>query len=219
MDTPPSPAPREPVNGWLHAGGAGLAIVAVSVLASAAAERGSVRHIAGVVVFGVSAFLMFTASALYHLTPRSRRAPIYRRLDHAMIYVFIAGTYTPVCLLALREGGTWLLVAVWALAAGGVLQAVAWPAAPRGLSTLLYLGLGWIGVLVAPALLEGAPTGLFGWLLVGGVLYTVGAVVYWRKWPRGRPGVFGFHELWHVFVLGASSAHFWAILRYLIPST
>lgn len=211
-------AVREPVNGWLHLGGALLALVGLVVLTVAAQARDSWRHTLGAVVFGCSALLMFGASALYHLAPRSRRSGVYRRLDHSMIYVFIAGTYTPVCLIALwgTSLGEALLVAVWTLAIAGVAQKTFWMRAPRGLSTAIYLGLGWIGAVAAPALLRAAPTPLFGWLLAGGIVYTIGALFYWRRWPRGRPGIFGFHELWHVCVLAASATHYWAVLSYLV---
>jgi hemolysin III len=210
---------REPVNGRVHLGGAVLAALGLFVLVGVAAAGASWRHVVGLSVFGVTAVMMFAASALYHLSPNSVRNSAYRRLDHAMIYVFIAGTYTPVCLIALR--GTWqgvaLLCAVWALAAAGVVQKAVWFRAPRGLSTALYVALGWLGVIAFPALLRAAPRGLVTWLIGGGVLYTVGAVVYWRRWPRGTPGVFGFHELWHVFVLAGSASHYWAILSYVAP--
>jgi hemolysin III len=210
---------REPVNGWLHLSAAVLAAVGLVALAAAAEARASWRHTLGAVVFGSSALLMFGASALYHLAPRSRRSGVYRRLDHSMIYVFIAGTYTPVCLVALRATplGTVLLAIVWTIAVAGVTQKVFWMRAPRGVSTALYLGLGWIGAVAAPSLLRTAPAPLFGWLLAGGVVYTVGALFYWRRWPRGRPGVFGFHELWHVCVIGASAAHYWAVFAYILP--
>jgi hemolysin III len=162
---------------------------------------------------------MFTASALYHLSPRSRWSALYRRLDHVMIYVFIAGTYTPVCLIALRHTrlGVGLLVAVWALALAGVVEKLAWLRAPRWLSTALYLGLGWLGAMAAPALLRSSASAAFWWILAGGLIYTLGALVYLARWPRGRPGVFGFHELWHVCVLAASASHYWAVLAYIVP--
>jgi hemolysin III len=212
-------AAREPVNGWLSVGGALLALVGLVVLAVAASSRDSWRHTVGALVFGCSAMLMFGASALYHMTPRSKRSGALRRLDHSMIYVFIAGTYTPVCLIALWNTslGVALLVAVWTLALAGVTQKALWMRAPRGLSTAIYLGLGWIGVLAGPTVLRATPAPCVAWLLAGGVIYTLGAALYWRKWPRGRPGVFGFHELWHVCVLAASATHYWAVLGYLVP--
>jgi len=210
---------RQPVNGRVHLGGAVLAAVGLAVLGAVAVERGSLRHAMALGIFGVSSLLMYAASALYHLSPRSARAAAYQRLDHAMIYVFIAGTYTPICLIVLwgRVVGAALLLGVWGLAAAGVAHKALWFRTPRGLSTALYVGLGWLGVLAAPALLRAAPAALFGWLLAGGLLYTAGAVVYWARWPRGVPGVFGFHELWHVFVLAATASHYWAILSYVVP--
>jgi hemolysin III len=191
-------AAREPVNGWLHLGGAVLALAGLVVLGAQAAGRGTIRHLVGAGVFGLTA--------------------VYRRLDHAAIYAFIAGSYTPVCLIALHDTpyGVPLLAGIWALAALGIAQKFLWRDAPRGVSTALYLALGWLGMLVAPPLLRIAP-GFFAWMLAGGVLYTVGAVCYSAKWPRGRPGVFGFHELWHLFVLCASASHYWGVLAYLVP--
>jgi hemolysin III len=213
-------AEREPVNGWLHLVGSVLATIGLVALVVAAGERGSLRHAVALGVFGASAVLMFTASALYHLRSRSSRAALLRRLDHAMIFVYIAGTYTPVCLLVLD--GSWasytLLGAVWAVAAVGVVRKLLASPGPRGLSTALYVAMGWMGVLAFPALRAAAPPGLLYGLVGGGVLYTVGAMVYLARWPRGRPGVFGFHELWHVFVIAASATHYWAIFRYAVPA-
>jgi hemolysin III len=207
------------VNGWLHLGGARLAAAGLVVLVVAARTHASWRHTLAAAVYGGSSLAMFASSALYHLAPGSARAGAYRRLDHSMIYVFIAGTYTPVCLIALwgTPLAAGLLAAVWAVALAGVVQKLVWMRAPRGLSTALYLGLGWLGALAAPTLLRTQPTPLFGWLLAGGIVYTVGAVFYWLRWPRGRPGVFGFHELWHVCVLLASAAHYRAVIAYLLP--
>ena len=208
------------MNGWLHLGGSVLAAIGLVLLLAAVGERGSLRHLVALGVFGASAVLMFAASALYHLCSRSSRAPLLQRLDHAMIFVYIAGTYTPVCLLVLE--GTWashsLLAAVWALAAVGVVRKLLASPGPRGLSTALYVTMGWIGVLAIPALRAAAPPGLLYGLVAGGLLYTVGAMVYLARWPRGRPGIFGFHEFWHVFVIAASATHYWAIFRYAVPA-
>ena len=210
---------REPVNGWLHLGGAVLAAVGLAVLAADAHARQSPRHLLGAVVFGTTAVLLFGASALYHLRPASPRARLYRRLDHAMIYLLIAGTYTPLCLVPLwpTRTGRALLAIVWVLALAGVLLEVLRRELPRRVSTALYLALGWLGVLATPALVGTVPRALLWWMLLGGLLYTLGAIVYWRRWPRGRPGVFGFHEIWHVFVIAASASHYWAVLRHVMP--
>ena len=217
----PEPPDREPVNGWLHVGGAVLAAVGLVVLAHTAAARGTVRHVVAACAFGVTAIAMFAASALYHLARRSPRGPLYKRLDHAMIYLFIAGSYTPVCLVALHGTvtGPALLVAVWTLALAGIVQKLRWPVAPRWASTALYLGLGWLGLVSLPALLRTGHGAVVAWLVAGGVLYTLGAVCYVRRWPRGWPGRYGFHELWHTFVLLASASHWWMVLAHVLPDT
>lgn len=207
---------RTPVNGWFHFGGALLALAGLVVLILEVRGRSSLRHVVGAVTFGASAVLMFSASALYHLRRTSSREGLYQRLDHAMIYVFIAGTYTPVCLVVLWQGvaGRALLAAVWTLAAVGVALDLRGRPLRRGPATALYLTLGWLALPVAPALR--VYPGLSAWLLLGGAFYTVGALLYWRQRPRGRLGIVGFHELWHLCVLAASASHFWAIRAYVL---
>jgi hemolysin III len=212
-------AHREPVNGWLHFVGAVLALAGLAVLVAEARGQRSFRHLLAAVSFGATSTLLFGASALYHLRPGSRRASLYRRLDHAMIYIFIAGTYTAVCLVPLWDtvAGRVLLALVWLLAVAGVVVEALPKRPPRGVATALYLGLGWVGVVAAPTFARESPPGLLRWLFIGGLFYTAGAIVYWRKWPRGRPGVFGFHELWHACVVLASASHYWAVLEFLRP--
>lgn len=211
--------PREPVNGWIHFGGAVLAGLGLAVLAVEAHQQASARHLVAAVIFGASAVLLFAASANYHLRPASGRARLYQRLDHSAIYVFIAGTYTPICVIALWHTlvGPLLLAAVWTLAAAGVLHAMLARRRRRGVATLIYLGLGWAGVVAVPTLLDVAPPALGGWIITGGVLYSAGAYLYWRRWPRRRWRSFSFHELWHASVLAASASHYWAILTYVMP--
>ncbi len=207
---------REPVNGITHLIGAILSAVGLVALMVAAVNSGSLKVAVAFAIFGTSLVLMYTASALYHSLPLSPRGlQIFRRVDHVMIYVLIAGTYTPICLVMLPGRlGTALLITVWSIAALGTIQKVAWIDAPQWLSTGLYLGMGWIAVLVVPGLLSSAPAGFIWWLVAGGLLYSVGAVVYGTKWPELKPGVFGSHELWHLFVMAGSFSHYWAILRY-----
>lgn len=205
------------MNGWFHFAGALLAVAGLILLVLDALGRGSLRHIIGAVAFGGSAVLMFAASALYHLRLTSARQRLYQRLDHAMIYVFIAGTYTPICLIVLwpSAAGRVLLAVVWAVAALGVLLDLRGRPLQRGTATALYLALGWAALPVAPAL--SAHPGLGAWLLLGGAFYTGGALLYWRQRPRGRLGIVGFHELWHLCVIAASASHFWAIRAYVLP--
>jgi hemolysin III len=207
---------REPVNGWFHLVGAVLAAAGLIYLAMQVRGSGSLRHLLGAAAFGVTACLMFSASALYHLRRGSPRARLYQRLDHAMIYLFIAGSYTPICLVALWHSVTArvLLAIVWVLATAGVLIDVRGRPLRRGAATALYLALGWAVLPLAPKL--SANRGLGAWILIGGIFYTVGAIFYWLQRPRRRIGIVGFHELWHLCVIAASASHFWAIRTYAL---
>lgn len=211
---------REPVNGLTHLVGAVLSAVGLAVLLVVAVENGSVRQIVAFSIFGASLVAMYCASAFYHSLKLSERGVAHlRRIDHMMIYILIAGTYTPICLLMLRGRlGMGLLIAVWSLAALGVLQTVAWMHAPQWLSTALYIGMGWIAVFVVRPLLSAAPPGFFLFLLAGGIIYTLGAIAHATEWPRATTGatprLFGSHEIWHLCVMGGSFAHYWAILMY-----
>src|SRR5918999_4695088 len=170
-------------------------------------------------VFGFSLIALYTASALYPLLPLSPASVArLRRADHITIFVLIAGTYTPFCLLAL-DGG-WrvgLLSLVWGLALCGILLKILWMEAPRWLSVALYLGIGWVAVIAAPALFRAVPAGGMVWVLGGALVYSAGALVYWLQRPNPIPGVLGFHELWHLFVMVGSACHFWAVLGYIAP--
>lgn len=210
---------REPVSGLTHLAGGLLAFVGLIVLLRTAASAGRVDQLVVFGIFGLSLVTLYAASALYHLLPLSPPGVArLRRVDHTMIFVLIAGTYTPICLLALdsgwREG---LLVLVWVLALGGAGLKLLWMGAPRWLSVALYLGMGWIAVIAAPAIFRAVPAGGVAWLLAGGLIYSVGALIYGLKRPNLIPGVFGFHELWHLFVVAGSACHFWVMLRYIAP--
>ena len=210
---------REPVNALTHSVGAVLSVVGLLVLLAIAIGNGSPRQIVAFSIFGGSLVAMYSVSAFYHSLNLSERGIAQvRRLDHMMIYILIAGTYTPVCLLLLPPTlGLWLLIAVWSLAAIGTVQKIVWMRAPTWLSTALYIGMGWIAVLIIRPLLAAAPPAFFLWLLAGGLFYTIGAVFYATEWPRPRaeaPRRFGSHEIWHLFVMAGSFSHYWAILGY-----
>jgi hemolysin III len=196
---------REPVNGLTHLAGALLASVGLIVLLATAVRAGRVDQIVAFGIFGFSLIALYTASTLYHLLPLSPRGIArLRRLDHMMIFVLIAGTYTPFCLLALD--GAWqagLLGLIWSLALCGILLKLLWMDAPR-----------WLSV---PALFRAVPIGGMAWVLAGALVYSAGALIYWLKRPNPLPGVFGFHELWHLFVMAGSACHFWAVLGYIAP--
>jgi hemolysin III len=210
---------REPVNGLMHLAGGLLASVGLVMLLATAASAGRMDQLVAFGIFGFSLVALYTASALYHLLPLSPSGVArLRRLDHMSIFLLIAGTYTPFCLLAL-DGG-WrvgLLGLIWGLALCGILLKVLWMDAPRWLSVALYLGMGWVALVAAPAVFRAVPAGGMAWVLGGALAYSAGALIYGLKRPNPIPGVFGFHELWHLFVMVGSACHFWAVLRYIAP--
>ena len=197
-------------RGWIHAGTFPLTIVLGIVLVSVA--QGAVAKTASA-VFTVTSMLLFGNSALYHRfdwRPKMKR--LLKRIDHANIFLLIAGTYTPLSLLALPPGkGTVLLTAVWAGAAVGIGFRVFWIGAPRWLYVLIYLGLGWAAVAYMGDLFAANP-GMMLLVIVGGLLYTGGAVVYALKRPNPVPGHFGFHEIFHTCTVLAFGCHWAATL-------
>jgi hemolysin III len=184
------------------AAGAGLVVLA----------RGAEARVA-VAVYALSLCAMFGASALYHRIDWSPRLGVWlRRLDHSMIYVLVAGTYTPFALLVLAPALGWtILGVVWAGALAGVVLSLVWIDAPRWLTAVLYVALGWVSVVALPQLWDRAGTMAVALLATGGVLYTIGAVVYARRRPDPSPRVFGYHEVFHVLVIAAAATHFAAV--------
>lgn len=208
---------REPVNGLTHGLGALLAMVGLVLLVNDAIMAKSAPHIIAFSIFGLSMVLLYTASSLYHsLNVKEKTLELLKKLDHAMIYVLIAGSYTPVCLLVLEGSWKWgLFITIWALAFIGIIKKFTWTSAPRWISTLFYLGMGWLAVIIFPTLWERLPVAFMIWLGIGGLAYTLGAIIYGIKKPNLIPEWFGFHELWHLFVLAGTFSHFWAFYQYL----
>ena len=209
---------REPISGLTHGVGVLLSIVGLVLLVYHATVYSTVWHIISFSIFGASLILLYTASTLYHLLPLSEKGvALLRRIDHMMIYVLIAGTYTPVCLVVLRGAWGWsLLVSVWLVAIVGICMKIFWFNAPRWLSTLFYTLMGWLVVVASWPLIQSIPLGGLGWLAAGGLLYTIGALIYGFKWPNFNFKWFGFHEIFHLFVLGGSFSHFWMMYRYVL---
>jgi hemolysin III len=210
---------REPINGLTHLAGGLLAFAGLIVLLATATRAGRIDQLVAFGVFGLSLIGLYSASALYHLMPLSQAGIArLRRVDHMSIFLLIAGTYTPFCLLAL-DGG-WrvgLLCLIWGLALCGILLKLFWMDAPRWLSVALYLGMGWVALVAAPALFRAVPAGGMTWVLAGALIYSAGALIYGLKRPNPMPEVLGFHELWHLFVVAGSACHFWAVLWYIAP--
>jgi len=199
--------PREPVNTYTHAAGAALALLGLGLLLYLAWPNPLLLTAA--LVFGLSMFMMYTASAGYHAANLGQRGLAWlRKLDHAAIFLFIAGSYTPVLLTQLSGPARWAwLGLVWGLAALGIGLKLWKMTAPRWLSTLSYLGLGWLAVFLVPQLR--LPPAALGWMIASGAFYSLGAIVYAVKKPNFRG--FGFHELWHLFVLGGSATMYAAV--------
>lgn len=209
---------KDPVSGLTHLGGAFLSIVGLVVLIKYAERLASIKHIVTFAIFGAALILLYTSSAVYHLLKVPDKInTLLRRIDHMMIYVLIAGTYTPICVIGLT--GAWgvsMLITVWVLAALGIILTVVWFGAPRWLTTAVYLLMGWLVIIAFYPLIHSLPVGGITWLVTGGLLYTVGAVIYGLKWPKINSRWFGFHEIFHLFVIGGSLGHFWLMFKYLM---
>ncbi|AWS46032.1 hemolysin III family protein [Streptosporangium sp. 'caverna'] len=213
------PEPIKPrLRGWLHAAALPLALVAGFVLV-ALGPVPQARLAAA--VYAITSGLLFGVSATYHRgTLSPRLAEVLRRLDHANIYLIIAGTYTPFALLALDGPASAVVLGViWTGAIAGVLFRVLWIGAPRWLSTALYIGLGWTAVFVLPQLVEGAGAVAVVLLFAGGLLYTAGGVVYGLRRPDPSPRWFGFHEVFHAFTVAAYVAQYVAVSLVVYAAT
>ena len=194
------------LRGWLHAGMVPLAVAAGIVLIALAPNTPA--RIAAT-VFSVTAWLLFGTSAVYHRGNWSPRvAAVLKRMDHSNIFLIIAGTYTPFAMLLPRAQATQMLLIVWIGAIAGVLFRVLWVGAPRWLYTPIYVALGWVAVFYMGPLLHFGGPAIVTLIAVGGVLYTVGALVYGIKRPNPSPRWFGFHEIFHTLTVAAFAVHY-----------
>lgn len=214
LPSPPEAPPKPRLRGWIHLWSLVLAFVAGVTLIALAGATVSASAALGTSVYVVTVLGLFGVSALYHRrTWRSVGARTWmRRLDHSMIFLFIAGTYTPMAMLALQPTtGAVVLAVVWGGALGGVFLKLAWPHGPRWVGVPVYVALGWVAVFVLPDLMERAGVAALVLLLVGGVLYTVGGLFYAMRWPDPWPRTFGYHEFFHSAVSAAAVCHHIAI--------
>jgi len=203
---------REPVNSLTHWAGAILALA--GLIALLIVGWSTPAKIVSLLVYGISLIGMFSASATYHMVrAKDKVLLILRKIDHSAIFLLIAGTYTPFCINAFDGFWKWgMLSIIWSLAAIGIIVKVFYIKAPRWLNAGIYVVMGWLCVGASGQMLSTLPAWVFGWLLAGGVIYTLGAVVYSTKLFNFKPGVFGFHEVWHIFVMLAAAAHFVAVM-------
>ncbi|WP_294471314.1 hemolysin III family protein [uncultured Intestinimonas sp.] len=218
---------RDPYDGlrpWsaiTHGMGAALGVLGTVLLLwrVAALNQGGAAF-GAFLLYGLSMIGLYTASTLYHCLRTGVKGRIaLRKYDHISIYFLIAGSYTPICALMLvQDGGIPMLAAVWTVALAGTALAVAWISAPRWLTSAIYLLMGWMALFLLPGLLRNMPVEGMLWLVLGGVLYTVGGVLYAVKWPGRNNPRFGCHEIFHVFILLGSVAHFFLMYRVVAIS-
>ncbi len=203
---------REPVNSLTHWAGAILALI--GLVALLIVGWSTPAKIISLLIYGISLIAMFSASATYHMVrAKDKVLLILRKIDHSAIFLLIAGTYTPFCVNAFDGFWKWgMLSIIWSLALIGIIIKVFYIKAPRWLNAGIYVVMGWLCVGAAGQMLATLPAWVFGWLLAGGIVYTLGAVVYITKLFNFWPGVFGFHEVWHIFVMLAAAAHFVAVM-------
>jgi len=208
---------RDPVSGLTHCIGALLAVLGTVLLIMRSVNPAMPWHIVTFSIFGGGMILLYTASTLYHWLPVSEKwVRFLRRVDHSMIFFYIAATYTPICLIPLRGPWGWSLFGViWGLAIGGIFMKIFWLSAPRWFSTLVYLAMGWLALVGVYPLVQSLPWEALLWLAGGGIIYSIGAVVYAIKWPDPFPERFGFHEIFHLFVIGGSACHFALMYWYV----
>lgn len=207
---------KDPGSAITHFIGMLMAIFAAVPLLIKAAHEPSRIYIISITVYAISLILLYAASTTYHTIDRSERVnTILKKIDHMMISVLIAGSYTPICLLVLKgRTGIILLGIVWGIAVIEMLIKAFWVFCPKWVSSVLYIGMGWTCVLAFTQILNALSPAAFGWLLAGGIIYTVGGIIYALKLPffNTRHKNFGSHEIFHLFVMGGSACHF--ILMY-----
>ena len=208
-------SPQEQLANRITHGVAALAsIPALIVLLTTATRTGDPYRVGSSAVFAGSLTVLYSISTIYHSVRSQRVRYVFRILDHAGIYLVIAATYTPFTLVSLRARHGWLLFSVvWTLAVAGMVFKSFMPHRLRFLSAILYIGLGWLVVVDLKGLLAAVPSGGITWLLAGGLFYTVGVIFYaFRRIPYN-------HAIWHIFVMAGSFCHYWAVLRYVLPTS
>lgn len=212
---------KEPGSAITHFIGMLMAIFAAVPLLIKAAHEPSRIYIISLTIYAASLILLYAASTTYHTFDISAKVnTVLKKIDHMMISVLIAGSYTPVCLIVLKgKTGIILLSIVWAIAVAGILIKAFWVYCPKWVSSVLYIGMGWTCVLAFTQILNNMSPAAFGWLLAGGIIYTAGGVIYALKLPlfNNRHKSFGSHEIFHLFVMGGSACHFVVMYAFLLP--
>lgn len=210
---------REPGSAITHLIGVILSVLATTPLLIKVAVQDDHTAFIAMAIFMCSMVALYSASTIYHsVTVRDRILRVFRKLDHMMIFVLIAGSYTPICLIVLGgKSGYTLLAVVWGIALVGMTIKACWITCPKWFSSVIYIAMGWICLAVFGTLWNTLPHSAFLWLLAGGIVYTVGGVIYALKLPifNAKHRFFGSHEIFHLFVLGGSICHFIFMYQYV----
>lgn len=211
---------KDPGSAITHFIGMLMAVFAAVPLIIKAAHEPERIYLVSIIIYAASLILLYAASTTYHTVDRSEKInTILKKIDHMMISVLIAGSYTPICLLVLKgKLGFTLLAIVWGIAIIGILIKAFWVYCPKWVSSVLYIGMGWTCVLAFTQILNSMSSAAFGWLLAGGIIYTIGGVIYALKLPifNLKHKDFGSHEIFHLFVMGGSACHFVVMYAFVL---
>lgn len=211
---------KDPGSAITHFIGMLMAIFAAVPLLIKAAREPDHIYLISLSIYAMSLILLYAASTTYHTFDFSEKVnTILKKIDHMMIFILIAGSYTPICLITLRgQTGTFLLSLVWGIAIIGIVLKAFWVFCPKWVSSILYIGMGWTCVLAFTQILNSLSPAAFGWLLAGGIIYTIGGIIYALKLPifNNRHQNFGSHEIFHLFVMGGSMCHFVVMYAFLL---
>lgn len=209
---------REPINGLTHFIGAVLSLFAlIAMLIKVYVSEGSTITLGSVLFFGISMILLYSASATYHsVIANDKVIKMLKRLDHSMIFILITGSYAPFCLVALNgKIGFNLFISVTVCAVIGIIFKLCWVTCPRWLSSAMYIGIGWLAIIVIYPMSQVLPLVGLVWLILGGLMYTIGGVIYALKSEK-RIWLFGRHEIFHIFIMLGTLCHFICVFAYII---
>lgn len=210
---------REPINAITHLAGAGLSLIAlIAMLIKVMSSNPSSTAVLSVIIFGISLILLYTTSGTYHgITANEKIISIFQKLDHSMIFVLIAGSYAPFCLLSIGgKFGITMFTIMIAIAVVGIIFKLCWFNCPCWVDSAMYIGMGWAALFMIKPLSAILPVISLFWLVLGGVLYTIGGVIYAVRSKKLKIGNWGFHEIFHIFILLGSLSHFICVFTYVI---
>ena len=210
---------REPINSITHLAGALLSFIAlIAMLVKVILTNPTFTSILSVTIFGICLILLYTVSGTYHgIMSNEKVINVLQKLDHSMIFVLIAGSYAPFCLISLKNSiGLPMLLTMFTIAIIGIIFKLCWFDCPRWLQTSMYIGMGWTSIFMLKPLCVNLPTMSIFWLVLGGVLYTIGGIIYGAKPKKLKIGKFEFHEIFHIFIILGSLSHFISVFCYVI---